>query len=128
MVDKWTDARFNSFIKSALRAASMKWRPKHNVKKEARVAYGVYLCAGYKTEPHNVKASLPPNGGNKRRINNAIIDHINPIIDPSVGFVSWDSVIKRMFCSEDGLQVLCYNCHKNKTADEKETARRKKNG
>lgn len=116
----WTQARYNSFIKSLLRAGTFKWPPKNKVKQKARTSRGVYLCAGYKRKPHKVPASLPPNKGNKRRINNSVVDHISPIINPKVGFVSWDDVIKRMFCEEDGLQVLCHSCHSKKTMDERE--------
>lgn len=123
---EWTEARYNGFIKSALRNASMKWPPKNAVKKAARVERGVYECAGYKRDPHHVPASLPPKPGNKRRINNAVVDHINPVIDPETGFISWDEVIERMFCEADGLQVLCHDCHTKKTADEKEIAKKRK--
>lgn len=116
---KWTPARFHSFIKSALRAASNKWPPKYEVKKEARVERGVYRCAGYGRPAHNVPASLPPKEGNKRRINNAVVDHKLPVIDPETGFTTWDDVIARMFCEKENLQVLCAECHAKKTADER---------
>lgn len=116
----WTEARFHSFIKGALRAASNRWGPKNAVKKKARVKRGVYKCAGYKRRAHQVPASLPPKPGNKKRINNAVVDHIHPVIDPVTGFVSWDDVIARMFCEEDGLQLLCHECHTRKTQDERE--------
>lgn len=117
---QWTQARFNSFIKSALRNASMRWPPKSRVKQKARVKRGVYLCAGYKRKKHEVPATLPPPSGKKQRIQNAVVDHIKPVIDPRKGFQSWDKLIKRMFCEEEGLQVLCYECHSKKTEDEKE--------
>ena len=122
----WTEARYHSFINSALRKASMKWPPKNNVKKEARVERGIYMCVGYNVPPHKVKASLPPKPGNKRRINNAVVDHIQPIIDPVTGFKSWDDTIDRMFCESDNLQVLCHDCHKHKTQDEKEISKGRK--
>ena len=117
---QWTPARFHSFIKSALRSASVRWPPKHRVKQKARTKRGFYLCAGYKRKAHEVPASLPAKEGNKRRINNAVVDHVRPVINPAVGFISWDEVIKSMFVEEDGLQVLCHACHSQKTADEKE--------
>lgn len=125
MVDKpynggqWSAARFQSFIKGALRAASTRWGPKWEVKKAARKARGIYECAGYNRPPHNVPATLPPKEGKKRRIDNAIVDHIVPIVDPAVGFVNWDQIIERMFCEADGLQVLCHECHTAKTTDER---------
>ncbi len=116
---QWTEARFRSFIRGGLRSISMRWPPKNKVKQNARVQRGVYLCAGYKTESHEVPASLPPLPGNKRRINNSVVDHIDPVVDPRSGFVSWDNLIKRLFCEADGFQLLCHECHKAKTADER---------
>lgn len=56
------------------------------------------------------------------------MDHINPVIDPARGFVSWDEVVKRMFCEVDGYQILCSKCHKQKSTVERQTAiERKKN-
>jgi len=121
---QWTVARFHSFIKSALRGASKRWGPRHEAKRAARVERGVYMCAGYKRKPHKVPASLPPAEGKTRRIDNAVVDHINPVIDPEVGFTTWDDVIERLFCEADGLQVLCHACHQLKTKDE----RAKRNG
>ena len=115
----WTEARFTSFIRGGLRSISMRWPPKNRVKQNARVQRGVYLCAGYETEAHEVPASLPPLPGNKRRINNAVVDHIQPVVDPRVGFVDWNTLIKRLFCEEDGFQLLCHECHSAKTADER---------
>jgi 5-methylcytosine-specific restriction endonuclease McrA len=43
-------------------------------------------------------------------------DHIEPVIDPTLGWVSWDSYIHRLFYGQ--LQVLCITCHKDKTKRE----------
>jgi hypothetical protein len=55
------------------------------------------------------------------------VDHIDPVIDPAVGFVSWDTVIERLFCEVEGFQVLCWACHHAKTNEERAiaTARRR---
>lgn len=113
---QWTVARFNSFIKGALRNASNRWGPKFSVLKKARVERGKYLCAGYGVHSHVVPVSSIQHG---RRGRNISVDHIRPIIDPKHGFISWDEVIKRMFCEEDGLQVLCKACHDLKTKEER---------
>lgn len=56
------------------------------------------------------------------------VDHIDPVIDLAVGWVDYDTFIKRLFCGIDNLQVLCNykgerggvkSCHKIKTAKEK---------
>jgi hypothetical protein len=114
----WTRARLNAFIKSALRAASNRYPPKFECKKAARIERGIYLCAGYKTKAHKVTASLPAPKGKKRRIDNAVVDHIIPVGGPDDPG-GWGGVIDRMFCPVSGLQVLCHACHSQKTADER---------
>lgn len=114
---EWTEARYHAFIKGALRIASVKWPPKHRVRKAAWIRRGIYKCAGYNRRAHQVPASIKKNG---KRINNVTVDHIVPIIDPNKGFESWDKVIARMFCEAKGLQVLCHQCHTAKTQDEKD--------
>ena len=122
---KWTTARFNSFIKSALRGASMRWPPRNEVRKAARTERGKYRCAGWRRKSHIVPASLPPEGKNKRRINNVSIDHLHPVVEPGKEF-SWDAVIKNLFCEADQLQVLCHECHKSKTQEERERRKHEK--
>lgn len=113
---QWTRARFNSFIKGGLRSISKRWPPKNQVRKDAWVERGVYWCAGYKKRKHKVPVSIKQGG---KRSNNIEVDHIVPIIDPVKGFESWDATIKNMFCEAHGLQVLCKDCHKRKTQDER---------
>lgn len=104
---QWTQARFNSFIKSGLRSLSTKWPPKWTVLKQARLERGVYLCAGYGRGSHKV-----------RHKDGVAVDHIEPVVPPT-GFVSWDDVIERMFVEKDKLQVLCKECHDRKSKDER---------
>ncbi len=120
MVDKkrnggeWTDSRFRSFVTSALRAASRRWPPKFKALKEAFVGRKTnkktgklamhYKCA--KCKKHFVAADVQ-------------VDHILPVVDPKVGFVSWDDFINRIFCEIENLQVMCKPCHKVKTEEEK---------
>lgn len=115
--NQWTEARFRSFIRSQLRAATMRWGPIALCLKDARVERGTYLCAECKeTVPATTKV-----GG--RRVKNVHVDHIEPIVDPDVGFVSYDVLIERMFCEAPNLQVLCNDCHTRKTDDEKARAK-----
>lgn len=114
----WTEAKFRSFIKGNLRRATQKWKPIQDCIREARVARGLYLCAGCKEEiPNTIKDE------NGKRVKNVHVDHINPIVDPAIGWVSYDVMIDRMFCEKDNLQVLCFECHKRKTDEEKAIAK-----
>jgi len=118
----WTHARFNSFIKGALRAACSKWGPIGLCKKQANIRRGFYRCSACKQE---IPATLPDiyksgkKKGQRYRRKNAIVDHIRPIV-PASGFDSWDSVVERMFCEVDNLQVMCHKCHQLKCAEERE--------
>jgi 5-methylcytosine-specific restriction endonuclease McrA len=112
--NQWTEARFTTFVKNLLRSGTRKWAPIQNALKKARTRRGYYLCADCGEE---VTATIKhPNTG--RRTKNAIVDHINPVIDPKVGFTSWDDFVEGTFCEIDNLQVVCYACHKGKTDEE----------
>lgn len=50
------------------------------------------------------------------------VDHIEPVIDPSVGFVDWNTYVERIDCDVDNLRPICTTCHKNKTAQERAVA------
>jgi 5-methylcytosine-specific restriction endonuclease McrA len=118
---RMTEAGFTSFIKGNLRRITTRWAPIPETLKEARTRRGFYTCAGYETDPHEVPASTRDEKG--KRVKNALVDHVEPIIDPAVGWVSWDETINRMFCEKENLQVLCHECHKRKSDVEKAIAK-----
>jgi 5-methylcytosine-specific restriction endonuclease McrA len=113
----WTEARFNSFIKNLLRQGTRKWAPIQQTNKDARTRRGFYLCAECKEE---VPATIVKDG---KRVKNVAVDHISPIIDPSVGFTTWGDVIEAMYCEMDNLQLLCKTCHDRVTAEERGIAK-----
>lgn len=62
---------------------------------------------------------------------NIAVDHIEPVISLEEGFTNFDEYIRRLFCDQSNLQVLCNykderdgvrSCHKIKTAEERATA------
>lgn len=121
----WTEATFNSSIKSALRKMTMYWQPIKDCKNAARVERGKYLCAGCKAiVPASIKV-VQKGGKNKGKVRRKAafaIDHIEPIVSVN-GFNGWDEYIERMFC-EDGFQLLCLDCHSKKTKAENEERNR----
>lgn len=120
---QWTEARYFSFIKGALRAASARWGPRFECIKRAKVGYGQYKCdcCGVVGPP-----TLPPKERGKRRINNAVADHIDPVIDPEKGFENWDTLINRLFVELDGWQCLCHKCDTQKQNEERELRKESK--
>lgn len=116
----WTEARFRSFVKGNLRAATMRWNPIAQCLKNARVARGEYLCNGCKQiVPNTIRVE-------GKRKKNVHVDHIIPIIDPATGWTSYDDMIDRMFCEIENLQVLCDECHTKKTNEEKAIAKERR--
>jgi len=47
------------------------------------------------------------------------IDHIEPFIDPEVGFVGYETCHERLWCARENLQKICgYPCHHDKSVKE----------
>lgn len=116
---QWTEARFTSFVKGNLRQSSRKWGPIQQCLREARTRRGFYLCNQCRNEVPNTSIDLVT----RKRIKNVHVDHIIPVIDPDIGWVSWDDVINKLFSERDNLQLLCHACHEEKTNDEKARAK-----
>lgn len=111
---QWTQARFDSFVKSALRAASRRWPPKYDALKKACVGRKHDVVTGKQSYRYTCNACA-----NIFKAAEVSVDHVFPVIDTEQGFVSWDEVVRRMFCEVDGLQILCHDCHSGKTKDER---------
>jgi len=107
---QWTEARFRSFVVSALRSASHRWPVKWRVLKDAEVGRQINKDTG-KLALHYRCAQCSDVFTSK----NIAVDHIDPVVDPKQGFVSWDVFIERLYVEMDKLQVLCKECHTKKT-------------
>ena len=90
----------------------------------------MYSCAACKKQMGATAWRVYKSGkkkGKPRKIKNIVADHIEPVVDPHVGFQGWDVYIKRMFI-EIGWQAICLGCHKIKSAEESAiAAKRRKN-
>lgn len=107
--------RVKNFVISALRKAVMRWAPRSKVLNAAktdqpytiekpndrsRIAYICAACKGvFRSKEINV-------------------DHIIPVVDPKVGFSTFDDYVERLFVEEEGWQILCIECHNVKTKEE----------
>jgi hypothetical protein len=107
-----TESAFWAFIRSKLRQASMYWKPIQECKQAAkrpyrgnnprqRFEYKCSECLNYYPEKFISVDHLIPCGS----LNNG---------DDLKGFV------ERLFCTVEHLAVLCDDCHKIKTAKDKE--------
>lgn len=119
--EKWTESKFNSFIKSALRGASKRWPPKFDALNSAYVGKQINKRTGREAKHYKCNCCWGEFPASEVQV-----DHIQPVIDPFIGFISWDDVVKRMFCEAEGFQVLCVTCHAAKTAVERHQAKERR--
>lgn len=110
----WSEGRIQGFIINTLRYGSRKWPPKFETLEEAKTEKKInpksgklaqfYRCNGCKQEFTNKDVE---------------VDHIDPVVEPKVGFVDWNTYITRLFSPKDNYQVLCKTCHKEKSKKER---------
>lgn len=101
---QWTEARFRSFIKSALRGA--RWPAKYACIRSAYVDDGVNPKTGRKCKLHKCEQchELFPQ-------NMMQADHKTPVVGPE-GFIDWNTYISRLYVEADGFRALCRPCHR----------------
>lgn len=52
------------------------------------------------------------------------VDHKRPVVNPRYGFKDWNTYITRLYVMGPLLQVLCKQCHQEKTKEEREIRKR----
>ena len=115
-----SESAFWAFIRSALRQKSRWWKPVTQCKQNAKRLYkGSNKRQKFEYQCNKCKKWFPD-----KQIN---VDHITPAgelnkADDLPGFV------ERLFVEQSGLQVLCSNCHNEKSKHEKEQFKLKRNG
>lgn len=108
--------RAKQLIKNHVRLISMRWPYAAESDARFRVARGEYECAN---EPGKCISGLPdrrlrgPRWIFKR-------DHIEPVVDPAVGYPGWVVYFERALPGVEGYQLLCRRCHEAKTKRENE--------
>lgn len=106
---EWTIARFWSFVRSALRSAYNRYPPKYELLKQNRVKVTgkrhkwEYTCAKCKGKFLQKDIS---------------VDHIRPV-GTLRDYSDLPMFVRNLFCSIDDLQLLCKNCHQEKTNHER---------
>lgn len=111
------DKRQLAYIQSAIRTAYKKMpQAKDGSKKaidecwtNARVGYGKYKC-------NICQGIFGPKEVHR--------DHVEPVIDPTTGFVDWNTFHERVNPPLEGWQILCHDCHHTKSAEENRLRRK----
>jgi 5-methylcytosine-specific restriction endonuclease McrA len=110
----WTDGRKRAFITAVLRSGMRRWPPKY------AALHNAYVTTKVNVKTNRLAKHYECNACKKHFTSKDVeVDHINPVVDPDVGFVSWDLFIERLYCKMENLQALCKNCHKVKTKEER---------
>jgi len=120
-MSEWTPARKKSFITSVLRGGSRRWPPRNAVLNASKTIKKINPKSGRMAQHYQCaecKGEFPA-----KEVN---LNHILPVVDPNSGFTTWDEYIQRMYCEEDGFEVLCVPCHLEVTKKENDQRRIKK--
>jgi 5-methylcytosine-specific restriction endonuclease McrA len=116
--------RWKGRIIQHLRKLSLSYDERYRAKLRTKVAPSTYKCQHCGILIYDGKSDLDKVCEKNKLPKAKVIagkmhmDHIEPMIDPSVGFQSWDELIDRLFCSSEGYQGLCADCHRIKTDKE----------
>lgn len=114
-----------TFSINVLRRGSFRWPGRWLAEKRSALGSGFYYCEN-------------PECGVVVKKKYTQMDHIVPVIplDQNTNDVSLDTIADRLYCSPEGFQRLCIDCHKEKSAaenaqrpaGERTKKRKKKNG
>lgn len=108
----WTEARYFGFIRSALRRAFTRYPIGHVVKNTARRPY----TGPNKRQKYEYQCDLCREWYSGKETQ---VDHIEPCGTLRT-FADLAGFVERLFCEPDGLRVLCIDCHKQVTAEQKQ--------
>lgn len=115
---EWTEARFTSFVKGALRGAM--WPPKYKSVEKAFVGFGINPASNRRCKMYRCSSCLE-----QFPLKQIKADHIIPVVGPE-GFVDWNTFIARLYVEAEGFQSVCEGCHKRKTEQERQARNQQK--
>lgn len=119
--DAWTRSRSFIDFKASKKITREKLKKDGTPSKIGSVFYQCNECKEEFKETE--KTDRKTKKGNTRRKFLVRVDHVEPVISPEVGFTSWEAVWKNMYIPPEhwdtDLQILCNDCHKEKTDEEK---------
>jgi len=111
----YTEAQFWGFIRSGLREKHQRWKPRSEA---IRLASRKLKADKRKVE---VKCALCKKWWGRREIH---ADHVTPV-GSLMSYQDLPGFVERLFCEVEGYRVLCKECHKSVTNEQR---REKTNG
>lgn len=109
--DTMTEAEFWSFIRSALRQKSRWWKPISQVKQKARRN----SKSTNKRLKYEYRCAMCKDWFPEKQVE---VDHIIPAGTLTSGD-DLKGFVERLFCEASGLRVLCKECHRQVTNEER---------
>ena len=94
--EKWIDKQ----MRRALSRMWLFWPPRKLFKDSKEESDGLYPC---------------DNCGNRFERNAVAVDHIRPAVPVNEVQATWDAKIKSRLCFEENFQLLCSQCHLQKS-------------
>lgn len=113
-------------VKNALRRIHMHDKQRDKAKKRCKIDAALYKCeaesckiALYEGQSEkNYLALCEKYEGEYEVIRGKIeADHVIEVIDVKKGFCDWNTYIERLWCSAEGYNMLCRECHEKKTKE-----------
>lgn len=109
-----------------MRRLTWSWQPIRDAEHKAQVDKATFECRTcktyiYKGASEKSLSELQTKYKNKTVVMGTIFkDHIEPVIPigKKTKDLTLDEISDRMFCEEDGIQILCEICHNIKTNEE----------
>ena len=113
VVPELTESQYWSAIRSALRTGMRFWKPKLNVMNRAKRKYeGENKRQKFAYECEHCKGLF--------KATDVQVDHVQPA-GTLLAYSDLPQFVERLYCGEDGLQVLCSECHRKKSNEERKT-------
>lgn len=126
------DKKTKNKIIAAMRKLTFSYKPRSEAKNKQKVGPATFQCEScgiYIYEGTKSLEKLDPelvNNPNGLVCQKSHMDHKVPVLDPIIGWVSWDSYLERLFCEASNFQCLCKSCHDSKTYLEDQLRNKKK--
>ena len=104
------DTKLKYFIISTLRRRSKCWKPAQDALNKVKEIYYITSKKGKQLRRVKFKCYKCNKFFGRKEIQ---IHHKFPVVDPTIGFTTWDMYINRMFCpNEEYYEIICKPCHK----------------